>query len=241
MTLDLNCDLGEGEPIARTRALMRAITSANVACGGHAGNTSTMESCVRLCRQFGVNLGAHPGPWSRADFGRKIGSITPDELELLLVHQVSALERIASAQRVRLHHVKLHGALYHASDNEPALARRYLDVMKRWWPACIVYARAGGRVVGAAYRAGVKAWPEVFGDRAYREDGTLVPRDEPGAIIRNSATMVARIRLMRESGEVETISGHRLCLSGRTICVHSDTANSVALVRRIRKVMDDGK
>src|SRR5436309_15056078 len=132
--IDFNCDLGEGEPVARTRALMRWITSANVACGGHAGDLQTMERCVRLARQFKVRLGAHPGPWSRTDLGRGVVRVTPGELELLLIHQVSALDTVARRKGMTLHHIKLHGALYHATETNETLARRYVATVKRWWP-----------------------------------------------------------------------------------------------------------
>src|SRR5438093_1543012 len=146
MKLDLNCDLGEGEPGPRTRALMRWITSANVACGRHAGDLPTMESCVRLAKQFGVRLGAHPGTASRGDFGRAPVEVGADELELLLLEQVGALERLARAAGVRLHHIKLHGALYHASEASDVVARRYLRSVRRWWPRSVPYVRAGGTV-----------------------------------------------------------------------------------------------
>src|SRR5256885_15204701 len=120
MKVDLNCDLGEGESVAKTRALMRSITSANVACGGHAGDVRSMETSVRLARQYGVRLGAHPGLPSQ--FGRGIVKLSPAQLELLLLHQIGALERIARFHHVKLHHIKLHGSLYHAADADPALA-----------------------------------------------------------------------------------------------------------------------
>jgi UPF0271 protein len=238
MKLDLNCDLGEGEPLARTRALMRFITSANVACGGHAGDVATMEISVRLSKQFGVHLGAHPGPWSRSDFGRVSGNVTPDELELLLLQQVGALEKIARRHGVRLHHVKLHGALYHASENHPDLARRYLKVCQQWWPGCVIYARAGGSVVARSFRAGIKVWPEVFADRAYNADGTLVPRHETGAIINDIGMVLDRVRLLKNSGELDIGSGQRLQLTARTICLHSDTEQAPALARHIRRTLE---
>ena len=132
MKLDLNSDLGEGEPIARTRALMRWITSANVACGGHAGDAKSMQRCVRLAKQCGVRLGAHPGPWSRGDFGRSAIQITPEEFELLLLQQVGALERVARANGARLHHIKLHGALYHASEAQTEIGECYVKSVARW-------------------------------------------------------------------------------------------------------------
>src|SRR2546426_12111900 len=109
MTLDLNCDLGEGEPGGRTRALMRWIDSANIACGGHAGDVASMRRCLRLAKAHHVNAGAHPGPWNRSDFGRGATALSPDELELLLLHQVGTLERLARTEGVSLHHIKLHG------------------------------------------------------------------------------------------------------------------------------------
>src|SRR5437867_5375494 len=118
---------------------MRRITSANVACGGHAGDAATMRACARLAKRFGVRLGAHPGPWSRDDMGRGTIELRPDELELLLLHQVGALEAIARAERVKLHHIKLHGALYHASEAVEQLGRCYAAAVARWWPNAIVY------------------------------------------------------------------------------------------------------
>jgi UPF0271 protein len=154
MKLDLNCDLGEGEALSHTRALMHWITSANVACGGHAGDLRTMESCVRLAKRFGVRLGAHPGPWSRGNFGRGRVDLTPDEFELLLLQQVGALERIARQHSVKLHHIKLHGGLYHASEESDALGARYVATVRRSWPKCVLYVRAGGRVARLADASG---------------------------------------------------------------------------------------
>ena len=147
MKLDLNCDLGEGEPIARTRALMRCITSANIACGGHAGDLVSVKACIRLARKFCVNIGAHPGPPGQGSFGRGPLEVSGDELELWLLQQVSVVERLAGAAGTRLHHIKLHGALYHASESSEALARRYLTGARRWWPRAILFVRAGGSAV----------------------------------------------------------------------------------------------
>src|SRR5947207_3188028 len=125
MQLDLNCDLGEGEPLSRTQTLMRSISSANIACGGHAGSLQTMLRCVRLAKECHVRLGAHPGAWDRESFGRKALRIAPDELGILLLHQVSALEKVARSMGVELHHIKLHGVLYHATESQQGLARSY--------------------------------------------------------------------------------------------------------------------
>ncbi len=237
MKLDVNCDLGEGEPLARTSALLRWVTSANVACGGHAGDARTMRACVRLARQFGVRLGAHPGPWSRGDQGRGVVRLTPAELELLLLQQVGALEKIARADGVKLHHIKLHGALYHASDADERLAQRYVAAVRRWWPEAIIYARAGGRVARVARRAGVRVWEEAFVDRGYRADGTLVPRQEPNALLTRTAEVFERLVRLRERSEIIAASGERIKLRAQTLCVHSDTPRAVAMVRAIAKTL----
>jgi UPF0271 protein len=235
--IDLNCDLGEGEPAARTRALMRWITSANVACGGHAGDFEPMRRCIGLAKQFRVRLGAHPGPWSRGDFGRRTVLVTPDELELLLLQQVGALERLAKRAGVRLHHIKLHGALYHASEAQESIGRRYIETVGRWWPRAILYAKAGGMVARLAKKRGVKIWEEGFADRGYLDNGQLVPRNQPGALLSDLRDVERRVRLVVTGDQVETISGGRVPLHPRTLCVHSDTPGAPAIARVVRQTL----
>jgi len=227
--MDLNCDLGEGEPAERTRALMRWITSANIACGGHAGDGRTMEFCVRTAAARGVRIGAHPG--TAAGFGREASPMTPEELECLLLHQVGGLVAVARSLGHSVAHVKLHGALYHAAEHETALAASYIGTVRRWFPRLRVFARAGGGVAEAARTAGLNVWEEAFLDRGYRADGTLVPRGDPGALLGDPATIRARIRDVRSGRGLLTESGGRLRLTPRTWCVHSDTPDSVRLVR----------
>lgn len=238
MKIDLNCDLGENEPLTRTRSLMRWISSANVACGGHAGDVKSMAACVLLARQFRVNLGAHPGPWSRADHGRGSVEFSPDELELLLLQQVSSLERVARQHGLKLHHIKLHGGLYHATEQFEPLAARYIAAVKKWWPSSFVYALAGGNLVRIARRAGVKVRAEAFADRGYRDDGSLVSRGEPGALVTEANEVCARVAGMIERHQVKTVTGHLLEIHPQTICVHSDTPGAVALARRIAKEVE---
>lgn len=241
MNLDLNCDLGEGEPRPRTRSLMRQITSANVACGGHAGDVQSMVACVRLCREFGVRLGAHPGTWSRTDFGRGTVQVQPAEFELLLLQQISALERIAKEHDVRLHHVKLHGALYHATEADELLARRYIYTVKRYWPKAKIFVRAGGRVVQLARQSGLAAWEEAFADRGYQEDGTLIPRSEPGAILTDVSAIVRRVKDLQAERGLLSASGRNLMMRPQTLCIHSDTPFAPIIARRVRKVLQGRK
>jgi UPF0271 protein len=237
MKLDLNCDLGEREPVARTRALMCCITSANVACGGHAGDLRTMENCLRLAKRFGVRLGAHPGPWSRHDFGRGRVRMAPEEFELLLLQQVGALARMARESGVKLHHIKLHGALYHASEESAVLGRHYVEAVRRWWPWCKIYARAGGRVADLAQRGGVETWEEAFVDRNYLEDGSLVPRDAARALFTDVRLVRERVRSLSADGVVKTVSGSVLRIRPRTLCIHGDTPTAARLARVVASIL----
>jgi len=223
--------------MALTRALMRCVTSANVACGGHGGDLETMAGCVSLAKQFGVRLGAHPGPWSRGDFGRGPLRLAARELELLLIHQVGALERLARTKRVRLHHIKLHGALYHSSESDERIAHAYLAAVRAWWPRCVVFARAGGRVARLARRVGVRVWEEAYLDRGYREDGTLVPRGAPGAILDDERSVKQRLEKLVVDGVIETVSDRPLKLQPKTLCLHSDTPKAVQFARLARRMM----
>jgi len=231
MRFDLNCDLGEGEPDARTEALMRAITSANVACGGHAGDIASMERCVALAKKYKVRLGAHPGAADRAGFGRKELRITPAELELLLLQQVGALERIAHAHGLKLHHIKLHGALYHATEGDKRLAKAYVEMARRWWPKAVVYALADGAV---AKLSRSMVWGEAFLDRNYFDDGTLVPRTVSNALLKSVPEVRARLEQLAHN-TVVSVDGKAIRVSARTICLHGDTPQSVKFANVARK------
>ncbi|MFM1769274.1 MAG: hypothetical protein RJA22_1803 [Verrucomicrobiota bacterium] len=229
---DFNCDLGEWESPSRTRALLRRITSANIACGGHAGDARTMLRCVRWAREWGVRVGAHPGLPDRAGRGRSAIPLSPAALEQLLREQVGALAAIAHGEGMRLHHIKLHGALYHATEQDARLAQRYLSVVARLWPGVVIYARAGGRVAALAPRG--RVWNEAFLDRRYRDDGTLVARDEPGAVLPTLQAMREQARTLMATGEVVTASGTRIRLRPKTLCLHSDTPQALQLAAALR-------
>jgi UPF0271 protein len=210
--MTLNADLGEHEPPARTRALMRVVGLANIACGGHAGTIVTMTRAVRLAKEHGVKIGAHPG--LATDFGRGAAELTPEALALLVLQQTAALESLAESEGTTLHHIKLHGALYHATENSPALARAYVDAARTFFPRLKIVALAGGRV---ARFAGGCALAEVFAERGYRPDGRLVPRGEPGDLICDPREVVRRLPALR----------------GDTICIHADSPNAVRIARAV--------
>ena len=233
---DLNCDLGEGEPISRTRALMRYITSANIACGGHAGDAASMRRTVDLAQEHKVRIGAHPGTWDRESFGRSVVGIDPQSLELLLVHQVGALDAVLRERGARLHHVKLHGGLYHAVESSPTLARRFLQVVSTFWPRVNVYARAGGGVeaVAASLGLGRQIWSEAFLDRGYQADGQLVPRNRPDALLTSITALRTRMEDLCLHRRVGTVEGGSFPLAARTFCVHGDSSHAVSIARWAR-------
>ncbi|MBI1842729.1 MAG: LamB/YcsF family protein [Verrucomicrobia bacterium] len=239
MNWDLNCDLGEGESPIRTRALMRWITSANVACGGHAGDERSMRRCAALARENGVRLGAHPGSRDRASMGRRPVQIGPKELERLLVEQVSTLGRIAAEEGASLHHVKLHGGLYHAVEGSAVLARVYLDCLQTRWPGIKSYAFAGGRVIRLAKKMRIEAWGEAFVDRGYLDDGRLVPRAQPGALLENRSAIQERVRDLCQRSRVQSLSGRVLCVHAQTLCVHGDTPSAAFVARWTRRILEN--
>jgi UPF0271 protein len=196
-----------------------------------------MQACVRLARQVGVRLGAHPGPWNRTNFGRGHWHVTPDELELLILQQVGALGRIAQIQGTRLHHIKLHGALYHATEADAELGVRYVALVAKWWPSAKIYARAGGRVARLAKRFGAPVWEEAFLDRGYREDGSLIRRDKPGALLTRLDQVIQRVRDIVERAEITTSSGTRFRVQPQTLCLHSDTPRASRLARVVRELL----
>jgi 5-oxoprolinase (ATP-hydrolysing) subunit A len=238
MTIDLNCDLGENEPPERTTALMRLISSANVACGAHAGNRTTMLRCIRLAKENQVRLGAHPGYPDRKNFGRAPVQITRKELESLLIEQVELLQSLAEKEGVPLHHIKLHGALYHATDDDRELAKAYVELVRSRWPHLLIYAPGGGMVNNVAYRHKYNAyiWREEFLDRNYQDDGLLVPRDEPMAFIISLPELKQRIKDIL-TGRITTISGNILRITADTVCVHGDLPYAVEVAEAAAKAL----
>lgn len=225
---DINCDLGEGESAARTRDLLRYATSANIACGGHAGDFASMDRCLRLCAEMKVNAGAHPGHFDRENFGRMELPVSPGELTVLLSQQIGALQLIATNQRMRLRHVKLHGALYHQVDRSEELTKAYLDLVASFCPGLRIIALNGARVHREARRRGMAVWGEAFAERRYREDGTLVPRTEKGAVLEDPEEI--RIQL-----------GHLISQNmADTICVHSDSPQATRTLKIVAGALGPG-
>lgn len=230
----LNCDLGEGEPPDRTQNLLSLIDAANIACGGHAGTDASMRDTLALARDQKVLVGAHPG--LSQGFGRDPATKpTARELQDLVTQQIHRLARHALDLGISLHHVKLHGALYHFVDADPSLAEAYLDAIQRSFPDHVVIARAGGPCAAQARRRHLTVWDEAFLDRGYQADGTLVPRGQPGDLLADTRALEHRLSLLRDRGGWNAIDDTWLAIQPRTLCVHGDSPRAPEFLKIARK------
>jgi 5-oxoprolinase (ATP-hydrolysing) subunit A len=242
MRVDLNADVGESFgawSLGQDPALMRLITSANVACGFHAGDPGVMRATVALAREHGVAVGAHPGFPDLAGFGRRELQVAPADVEDFVVYQVGALAGIAASQGVRLQHVKPHGALFNMAVRDAALADAIARAVAMIDRSMILFGLPGSELVAAGQRAGLRTACEVFADRAYRADGTLMPRSEPGAVIDDPDAVERRVIGMVRDRAVQAADGSRVPLTIDTICLHGDTPDAAALAGRVRGALEN--
>lgn len=241
MRVDLNADVGESFgawSLGQDPALMSSITSANVACGFHAGDPGIMRATVALATEHGVAVGAHPGFPDLVGFGRRELQVSPRDVEDFVVYQVGALAGIAAAQGVRLQHVKPHGALFNMAVRDAALADAVARAVAMIDNSMILFGLPGSELIAAGTRAGLRTACEVFADRAYRADGTLVSRTEEGAVIHDAEAVEQRVIAMVRDQHVTAIDGTRVPLTIDTICVHGDTPGAAALAARVRVALE---
>ncbi len=227
--IDLNCDMGEGfgiYTIGEDAELIRHITSANIACGFHGGDPAVMRRTVRLAAEHGVAIGAHPGLPDLAGFGRRRMEVTPDDVYEMTLYQIGALQAIASGEGVRLSHVKPHGALYNMAAKSRELADAIAEAVYKADGNLMLYGLSGSQLVASAERLGIRAVQEVFGDRSYESDGSLTPRNKPGAVLSQSGEVAVQVHRMVTEGKVKTREGHMLPLQADTVCIHGDTAGA---------------
>lgn len=237
--VDLNCDLGESFgawKMGNDEAILPLISSANIACGFHAGDFDTMRKTVELALDYEVAMGAHPGLPDLQGFGRRNMAITPKEAYNMVVYQVGALQGFIRALGGKLHHVKPHGALYNmAATNESlalAIAHAIADVSQG---EAILYGLSGSALIRAGREVGVPVMNEVFADRTYQTDGTLTPRIDANALITDHKDSIAQVLQMVESNAVTTVTGEVIALEADTICVHGDGASALQFVEEIRQ------
>jgi UPF0271 protein len=235
--LDLNSDVGESFGAYRLGAdadVMRAITSANVACGYHAGDPGVMRETVRLAKDAGVSVGAHPGFPDLVGFGRRELRASPREVEDMVLYQIGALAAIARAEGVPLAHVKAHGALYNMAARARALADAIARAVRAFDQSLVLFGLPGSELLLAGQAAGLRVASEGFADRAYAPDGSLAPRATPGSVIHDPDEVVRRALRMVTDGQVTATDGSTLTFPVDTLCVHGDTPGAAELVRLLR-------
>jgi 5-oxoprolinase (ATP-hydrolysing) subunit A len=241
LCVDLNGDIGESfgrYSLGDDAAILDVVTSANIACGMHAGDPTVMARTVTLAAWKGIAVGAHPGYPDLQGFGRREMDFPPDVLEAYTLYQIGALAGFAQAAGTRLHHVKPHGALYNQVAQDSDMATAVAKAIATFDNHLIIITAPGSMLSLAARGMGLKVAHEGFADRAYREDGKLVSRNEPGAVIHNVAKVTERAIRMITRNEVETISGKVIPLQVDTLCVHGDTPNAARIAASLRLALE---
>ncbi len=235
--IDINSDMGESfgaYTIGNDAGLMRAITSANIAAGFHAGDPSVLRETIRSAKQHGVAVGAHPGFPDLVGFGRRELNVTPKEAEDMVLYQVAAVAGVAAAEGVTLQHVKPHGALFNMAVRNPELSAAIARAVAACDRRLVLFGLPGSEILQAGASAGLRVAAEVFADRAYEPDGTLASRRKPGSVIHDEAAVVARAVRMVTDRTVVATDGSTVRLEADTICVHGDTPGSDLLAAKIR-------
>ncbi len=240
-SIDINCDMGESfgrYTIGNDDAIIEFISSANVACGFHAGDPLVMEKTVSLCISKKVAVGAHASYPDLMGFGRRKMETFPGEIKNYLIYQMGAIEGFLRSKGERLHHLKPHGALYNQAANEENVAREVISAVKEYNPDLPLFCLANSPLVKWAKEEGLVVVSEFFPDRGYLSDGTLCPRSRPGALIKNPEEVKQRVELFLTKGEVITVDGTNIQLEAETMCVHGDSSTALELARAIREVVE---
>jgi len=243
MNVDLNADLGEsfGQwTMGSDDRLIGLMTSVNIACGMHAGDPSVMDRTVRLAKQAGVSIGAHPAFHDLQGFGRRAVSMRPDETESLILYQIGALFAFVRAHEIPLSHVKPHGALYNMAAADLPLALAVCRAVARFDSSVICCGPAGSRLEEAAAACGLRFCSEVFADRGYLADGSLAPRGSAGAFIEDAQVAAERVVRMIRSGTVTAVDGSEIAIRAQTVCLHGDSPQAVdfAILLRNRLIAE---
>ncbi|WP_173915547.1 LamB/YcsF family protein [Halobacillus sp. Marseille-Q1614] len=224
-SVDINCDMGESfgaYTLGRDEEILDFITSANIACGFHAGDPSTMRNTVKMALEKGVGIGAHPGLPDLAGFGRRNIHISPQEAYDLVVYQIGALYGFVKAQGGNLQHVKPHGALFNMAAKDAELSKGIAEAVYDVDPELILFGLSGSELVKAGENIGLKSANEVFSDRTYQEDGSLTSRREENALITDPKEAIHQVIRMVKENKVQTVQGHDIEIKAQTICIHGD-------------------
>ena len=238
--VDLNCDLGESfgaYKIGKDEEIIPLISSANVACGAHAGDPDVMAKTAELCKNNGISMGAHPGFFDLMGFGRRNLAVSPSEAKNLMIYQVGALDAFAKSMGIKLCHVKPHGALYNMAAKDKALAKAIAEGIYAYDKSLVLLGLSGSEMLNAAKEIGLPCAAEVFADRAYEDDGSLVARSKPGAMIKDEDEAVSRVIRMIKEHKVTSISGKDIDIEPASVCVHGDSEKALLFVKKIRSAL----
>jgi len=239
--VDLNSDLGESfgaYTIGRDEEVLPLVSSANVACGFHAGDPTVMAKTAVLCKNSGVAIGAHPGFNDLVGFGRRNMSVSPADAKYLIMYQVGALDAFCKASGIKMQHVKPHGALYNMAAKDTALAKAICEGIYEYDNSLILMGLAGSEMITQAKAIGLPYAAEVFADRAYEDDGTLVARTKPGAMIKDEDEAVSRVIRMIKEHKVCSINGNDIEICPDSVCVHGDSEKALIFVKKIRTALE---
>lgn len=235
-SIDLNCDMGESfgaYTLGMDKEIAEYITSANVACGFHASDPVTMEKTAKIVKEAGVAMGAHPGYPDLMGFGRRNMNASPAEVKAYMLYQMGALSAFATAKGMKLHHVKPHGAMYNMAGKDEKLAKAICEAVKEFDPEITLLALSGSCMVTEAEKMGLKVAKEVFADRAYEADGSLVARSKEGAMITDEDEAVERVLRMIKEGKVKAIDGSDIPIQADSVCVHGDSPKALLFVKKL--------
>ena len=233
--LDFNCDLGEG--CGNDADIVPLISSASIACGGHAGDAASMATTIALCLQHGVAVGAHPSYEDRANFGRRELDVPPADLRDSISRQLDAFAMACAELGAHMHHVKPHGALYNVAARDPAVADVVAAAVRAVDDSLIVYALSGSALADTATRLGLRVAHEAFAERAYDADGRLAPRGTPGAVLEDIPAALAQVRRLLREGVVVARDGSHVRLRADTLCLHGDRADAVEFARALHSLL----
>ncbi|MEP7256068.1 MAG: 5-oxoprolinase subunit PxpA [Ferruginibacter sp.] len=229
--IDINCDMGEG--MGNEELLMPFINSANIACGYHAGDETTMQRVIELCLKHNVNIGAHPSFLDRVNFGRTEMQLPASAIYQLVTEQLELINKIALRWGGKLHHIKPHGALYNMAAKDAVLAKAIAQAVKDFDASLIYYGLSGSVMIMEAARLGLQTANEVFADRTYQPDGTLTPRSLPNALLSNTDDAVKQAIKFVKENKVVTGTGEEIIVKADTICIHGDGKNAVKFAKAI--------
>jgi 5-oxoprolinase (ATP-hydrolysing) subunit A len=232
ITIDLNADVGEG--CGQDAALMPLISSANIACGIHAGDNDSMREAVALALEHGVAIGAHPSFPDREHFGRREMQLDARELHQCIVAQIESLANVAAAAGAQLRHVKPHGALYNMAARDEAIAETVVAAIRSVDSTLMMFGLAGSVMLTVAERLGLRAISEAFADRAYRPDGSLLPRNQQGSVLHDETGVASRAVAMVQGGAIIAVDGSHVAIRADTICLHGDSPGADVMALRIR-------